>query len=128
MVGHFPFVPALRQAAGHLSVLELNPQEGDLDASEAETVIPDADVVAITGASLINRTLDGLLNLCRKDSFVVVLGFSTPLSPVLFDHGVDVISGTLVSDPELAMRYAGEGANFRQMRGIRHVNMFREGR
>ncbi|MGI5837334.1 MAG: Rossmann-like domain-containing protein [Chloroflexota bacterium] len=128
IVGHFPFVPALRKCAGHLSVLELNPLEGDLDASEASRVIPDADVVAITGTSLTNHTLDDLLKLCSRDSFVVVLGASTPLSPVLFDYGVDVVAGTVVSDPELAMRYAGEGANFRQIQGIRRVNLFREGR
>jgi uncharacterized protein len=57
LVGHFPFVQALRQAVGQLTVLELNPGPGDADSGEAERVIPDADVVAITGSSFVNGTL-----------------------------------------------------------------------
>ncbi len=66
-----------------------------------------ADIVAITGSALINHSIERLLNLCRPESFVVVLGPTTPLSPVLFDHGVDVICGTRVVDrssPRTALR------------------------
>jgi uncharacterized protein (DUF4213/DUF364 family) len=65
------------------------------------------------------------LGLCRPDSLVIVLGPTTPLSPVLFDYGVDIVSGTLVVDPELALRCLSEGATFRQMRGVRLLTMQR---
>ncbi len=126
LVGHFPFVPALREAAANLSVLELRPQSGDAAAEEAANIVPRADVVAITGSAFINHSLEGLLRLCRADAFVVILGPTTPLSPVLFDHGADVISGTRVVDPELALRFVGEGATFRQIQGIRLLSMARE--
>jgi hypothetical protein len=126
LIGHFPFVPALREAAEHLSVLELRPQAGDAGAEEAETIVPEADVVAITGSSFINKSLEALLGLCRADAFIVVLGPTTPLSSVLFDFGADVISGTRVVEPELALRCAGEGATFRQIRGIRLLTMERK--
>jgi uncharacterized protein (DUF4213/DUF364 family) len=126
LVGHFPFVPALREAAAQLHVLELRPQPGDFGAEEAEVIVPQADVVAITGSAFINRSLEGLLKLCRADAFVVVLGPTTPLSPILFDHGAHVISGTRVVDPELALRSASEGATFRQMQGIRLLTMERK--
>ena len=128
LVGHFPFVPALREAAGGLWVLELRPHPGDVGAEEAETVVPQADIVAITGSAFINHTIEGLLALCRPDSLVMVLGPTTPLSPVLFEHGADVISGTQVVDPELALRCLSEGATFRQMRGIRLLTMERQQR
>jgi uncharacterized protein (DUF4213/DUF364 family) len=83
-------------------------------------------VVAITGSAFINHSLEDLLALCRPDAFIVVLGPTTPLSPVLFDHGADVISGTRVTHPELALRSAGEGATFRQIQGIRLLTMARE--
>jgi uncharacterized protein (DUF4213/DUF364 family) len=125
LIGHFPFVPALREAAARLWVLELHPQPGDRLAEEAAAIVPEAELVAITGSALINHTLEPLLSLCRADSFVVVLGPTTPLSPILFDHGADVISGTRVVDPELALRCVSEGATFRQIRGIRLLTMGR---
>jgi uncharacterized protein (DUF4213/DUF364 family) len=125
LVGHFPFVPALREAAAQLQVLELRPQSGDAPAHEAATIVPEAEIVAITGSAFINHSLEDILGLCRTDSFVVVLGPSTPLSEILFDHGADVISGTRVVDPELALRCASEGATFRQIRGVRLLTMER---
>jgi hypothetical protein len=125
LVGHFPFVPSLREAARELSVLELRPQAGDFSAEHAETVLPEADIVAITGSAFINHTIESLLGLCRPGSLVVVLGPTSPLSPVLFDYGVDVISGTRVIDPLLALRCLSEGAVFRQLRGVRLLTMQR---
>ena len=125
LVGHFPFVPALRDAAARLWVLELHPQPGDAFADEAAAIVPQADIVAITGSAFINHSLEGLLALRRPDSFVVVLGPTTPLSPILFDYGANVISGTRVIDPELVLRCAGEGATFRQIRGVRLLTMER---
>ncbi len=125
LIGHFPFVPALREAAARLDVLELHPQSGDAPAEEAEAIVPQADIVAITGSAFINHSVEGLLGLCRADSFVVVLGPTTPLSPVLFDYGADVVSGPRVFEPELALRCASEGATFRQIRGIRLLTMER---
>ncbi len=127
LVGHFPFVPDLREAANQLWVIELEPRPGDLTVEEGEALIPQADVVAITGSAFINHSIESLLTLCRPDSLVVVLGPSAPLSPVLFDHGVDVISGTKVVEPELALRCLSHGATFRQMQGVRLLTMRREG-
>jgi uncharacterized protein (DUF4213/DUF364 family) len=126
LIGHFPFVPQLRKAAGQLAVIELSPQPGDIHADEGDVFVEEADIVAITGSALINHTLERILRLCRLDSFVMVLGPTTPLSPILFDHGVDVLSGTLVVDQEAALRCVGEGAAFRQMQGVRLVTMKRD--
>jgi uncharacterized protein (DUF4213/DUF364 family) len=57
---------------------------------------------------------------------VVVLGPSTPLSAVLFDYGVDVISGTRVVEPGLALRCLSEGATFPQIKGVRLLTMERK--
>jgi uncharacterized protein len=123
VVGHFPFIPDLRKPAGHLDVLEFDPGPGEWPAVAAGEVVPQADVVAITGTSLLNKTFDGLIGLCRADAYVLLLGPTTPLSPILFDYGVDLIAGTRVVDPITALTTAGQGAIFRQMRGVRLVTM-----
>jgi uncharacterized protein (DUF4213/DUF364 family) len=122
VVGHFPFIPKLKEIASQLWVLEQHLTEGDLPEEKADSVLPHADVVAITGTSLINHTFEKLAALCRK-SFVVVLGPSTPLSPILFDYGVDVISGVKVTEPDVVLRYISEGASFRQIQGVRLLTM-----
>ncbi len=125
LVGHFPFVPRLRPSVGHLDVLELHPGPGDLPAEEAANILPLADVVAITGSALLNGTLEGLLACCRADSYVQVLGPSTPLSPVLLDYGVTDVAGSIVADIPAALRGVMQGATFQQMEGVRTVVMSR---
>lgn len=127
LIGHFPFVPDLRRAAGRLWVIALHPQEGDLGPEEGMALLPEADLVAISGSALINHTMEGLLERCRRGSLVLVLGPSAPLSPVLFDHGVEVISGTRVVEPERALRGVSQGAVFRQVEGVRLLTMRRSG-
>jgi uncharacterized protein (DUF4213/DUF364 family) len=122
VVGHFPWIPKLRQVARKLWVLEQRPQAGDLPAEAAEDILPKADVVAITGTSLINHTAEKLLGLARG-SFVVMVGPTSPLLPVLFDWGVDVVSGTKVVEPEKVIRSISEGAIFPQVQGVKLMNM-----
>jgi uncharacterized protein (DUF4213/DUF364 family) len=123
VVGHFPFIPRVRRAVGHLDVLEIDPGPEELHTATASEVMPQADVVAITGTSLVNKTFDSLIKHCRPDAFVLMLGPTSPLSPILFDYGVDLIAGTRVVDPAAALTVAGQGAIFRQMRGVRLVTM-----
>jgi len=128
LVGHFPFIPRLRERVAELWVLELRPQGEDLPADAASQLIPQADVLAITGTTLINRTFEGLMALRRPEAMVLVLGPSTPLSPVLFDHGVHLISGSVVEDVASVLRAVSQGANFRQIhqQGVRLVTLRQE--
>ena len=122
VIGHFPFVERVKPLVKTLWVLELDPQEGDLPASEAPRILPHADVVAITGTTFINHTIDGLLDLA-KGKRIIILGPSTILSPVLFDAGVTALSGICVEDRDVAMRHLREGASFRRLPGLRYVTL-----
>jgi uncharacterized protein (DUF4213/DUF364 family) len=128
LVGHFPFIPSLREQVGSLTVLEQRPTGEDLPATAAIDVIPRADVIAITGTTLLNNTFEGLITLCRPEALVLVLGPSTPLSSVLFEHGVDLLSGSVVEDAAAVLQAVGQGANFRQLHrcGVRLVTMQKE--
>jgi uncharacterized protein (DUF4213/DUF364 family) len=125
IVGHFPFIKKLRQTTKELWVIEKHPRESDLAESEAQNIIPKADVVAVTGSAFVNHSIEGLLKLCEPKAFVIVLGPSTPLSPILFDYGIDVISGTKVVDSETVLRHVCQGATFRQIKGVRLLTMKR---
>ncbi len=127
LVGHFPFVDWLRERVQALWVLELAPRPGDLPASAAAEVIPQADLLAITSMTLLNRTFDGLMALRRPDAQVMLLGPSTPLAPLLFTHGVDLLSGAIVEQIDPVLRGVSEGAGFRQLHrmGVRLVTMTR---
>jgi hypothetical protein len=125
IIGHFPFVARLRQLSKELWVIERRLREKDLGEEEAENLVPQADVVGITGTAFINHTIEHLLSLCRPDAYVVVLGGTAPLSPVLFDYGVDAISGTKVDQPEVVLHCVSQGATFRQLKGVRLLTMKR---
>ncbi|MGC9357516.1 MAG: Rossmann-like domain-containing protein [Anaerolineae bacterium] len=127
IVGHFPFIPHIRSVAAETWVLELEPREGDVPAVKAPELIPQADVVALTGTSLLNHTFDGLIKLCRPDAYVLVLGGTTPLSPLFFDYGVDAVAGTRIVDADATLRCAGQGATFKQLRGKELLTLFRPG-
>lgn len=126
LVGHFPFIPRLREQVGQLWVIEQCPAESEYPVTAAADLISQADVVAITGSTFINHTLDGLLALCRRDALVMVLGPTTPLSTVLFEHGVTIISGARVVDEAAVLRTVGQGATFRQVEGVRLLTLQRE--
>ena len=126
VVGHFPFIPRVRKYSKEVWVIEKNPKEDDFGEAEADNLIPQADVVAITGTALTNHTLDNLLELCSPGAYVIMLGDTAPLSPILFDYGVDALSGTKVVDSEVALRCVSQGANFRQIRGVKRLTMMRQ--
>lgn len=127
IVGHFPFVSRVRHKVKHLWVIEKNPREGDVPEGEADRFLPQADVVAITGTALTNHTMESLLRMCRPSTFVILLGDTTPLSPVLFDYGVDALAGTRVTDTTLVLNCVSQGANFRQIKGTRRLTMMKSG-
>jgi len=128
LVGSFHFTAHIRDVVKELIVLEQNPGVDELPAEIAPAVLPQAEVVAITGMTIVNHTLEGLLELCSPKTFVMVLGPSTPLSSVLFKYGVDHISGAVVTDIDPVLRVIQQGGNFHQVRrsGVRLVNMSRQ--
>lgn len=129
MVGRFPFADRLKSRVGELVVLEENPEPGDLPPNSAKDKLPNAELIAITGMAMINHTLEGLLELCNPEATVMLIGPSTPLSPILFDYGIDILSGAVVEKPESVMRVVAEGGNFKQVHqaGIRLVNIYTPG-
>ena len=127
VIGHFPFAQALRPLVKNLWIIERGNKPDSLPESDAEQILPKCDVVCMTGTTLINHSFARMMSLCPK-AYVILTGPTSPLSPVLFDYGVDVVSGCRVTDAELVNHYITQGATFRQLKqqGVRLLSMRKE--
>lgn len=123
LIGHFPFVETLRPQVRQLWVLEKNPQPGDLPSERAPEILPQAEVVAITGMTMANHSLPELLAHCPPGAEVLLLGPSTPLSTRLAEFGITWLGGSLVEDIAPVVRGVRQGATFRQLHhlGVRLI-------
>jgi hypothetical protein len=126
-VGHIPYGDRIRAAAAESWTLDLEPEGASLPFADAVEVLPRADVVGIGGTALVDGILEETLRACRRDAYVLLVGPSTPLAPLLFAHGVDALSGSIVADPEAVLgqlREPHEGPTPR-LRGMRPVTLHR---
>ena len=97
-VGHLHLTEEIHREAKQLYILERTPQSGDYPDSACDLILPQCDIVIITGAAIINKTLPHLLSLCQN-AYTILIGPSVPMCPELFEHGVDRLSGMAVTDP-----------------------------
>jgi uncharacterized protein (DUF4213/DUF364 family) len=108
VVGRFPDLDVMRGIC-ELKVLERIPGPDDLPDPACEYILPGQDYVFITATSLINKTFPRLLELSRN-SAVFLVGPSTPFAPLLYNHGIHTLAGTVVLEPDSVWRAAQEGA------------------
>jgi len=124
-VGRFPFFPKIQRVAKWSYLLEMNPRPRELPVCAAEEVIPKSDLVVINSTTLINKSLERLLELSRGKT-CVVLGPCTPMSDVLFDFGATAIAGIRVVDPEGLFLSLSQGVKlFRDIGGIQSITRFK---
>jgi uncharacterized protein (DUF4213/DUF364 family) len=120
VVGAFvPFLKSLKRAHQPFTVLEMDPATLKPDelpyfrpADQAADVLPSADVVLITGTTLVNDTIEHLLALCRPDARVVMVGPTVGLLPDAFlRRGVDVLGGVRITAPDAFLDVLAEGGS-----------------
>jgi uncharacterized protein len=111
IVGHFPRLKPVADIC-ELTILERNPQPGDLPDFACEYVLPEQDYVLITGTAIMNKTLPRLLQLSRN-AFVGLVGPSLAFAPWWFDLGVDLLAGSVITDRESVRKAVAEGADRR---------------
>jgi uncharacterized protein (DUF4213/DUF364 family) len=118
MVGHFrPLVNTLKERAGSLTVFERirEPHSELRPAEEAKDILPHCQVALISATSIINHTIDGILQLAGGCREVAVLGASTPLLPEVFSSAnVTLLSGVVMKEAADVLRVVSEGGGMRQ--------------
>jgi uncharacterized protein (DUF4213/DUF364 family) len=128
MIGFFgPLVNPLRERAKVLHIFERrpDPESGILPESAAEEILPKCQVAVISATAILNHTIDGLLDLCKKAREIAILGPSTPFLPELFGRrGVTMLSGLQIADPNSTLRIVSEGGGTRQFgRAVRKLTL-----
>ena len=120
LVGAFvPFLKALKRARQFFTVLEMDAATLKADelahfrpAEEADALVPTADVVLITGTTLLNDTLENPLALCRPDARVVVVGPTVGLYPDAFlQRGASLLGGVRITAPDAFLDVLAEGGS-----------------
>jgi uncharacterized protein (DUF4213/DUF364 family) len=109
VIGAFvPVLSKLKARGGRWWVIEQDPKtlKGDeinhfIPADQAEEIISAADVLIVTGVTLINHTLENILEAARPDAEIAVIGPTASLLPdALFKRGVRVVGGVWVKRPD----------------------------
>jgi uncharacterized protein len=97
-----------------------NPKGEELDhfvpAEQSQEVIKRADVLIITGVTLINHTLEEILRNAGPDREIAVMGPTASLLPEpLFERGVRIVGGVRVERPDSlldVLAVGGSGYHF----------------
>ncbi len=120
MVGAFPpFIKRIQEITKKLFVIEKNPRvvgKGDMIEIESEArlreIIPQANIIVITGVTLVNHTLGPILELAKKASEIIVVGPTASVYPEpLFARGVTVIGGVRIADAAKMIHLIGEAGS-----------------
>src|SRR5882757_4866847 len=120
VVGAFvPFLRELKRRRQPFLVLErdpatLKPEELPFfrPAEEASSVVPEADVLLITGTTLINDTLEELLELAKPTARVTMVGPTVGLLPDPFlRRGADILGSVRITDPDEFLDRLAEGGS-----------------
>lgn len=129
MVGFFgPMVPLLKKRVRELLIFELQSRAGEqvLHAEKSIDELPRCDIALITSTSLINKTMDSLIEAAAKNCReIVLLGPSTPLLPEIFKPlGVTLLSGVIVTDAPGILQVISEGGGMKVFKDyIKKVNV-----
>jgi len=102
MVGYIPpIVKTFERIAGRVIVFDQGlyakegPKSGVHPTEEQPRLLPACDIVILSGSTVVNRSIDGLLALCPRAREIVLVGASTPLFPAAYaDTRVSVLAGS----------------------------------
>jgi uncharacterized protein len=120
VVGAFvPFLRELKRRRQPFLVLEqdpatLKPEELPFfrPAEQAGSVVPEADVLLITGTTLLNDTLEDLLAWAKPAARVTMVGPTVSLLPDAFlRRGADILGTVRITDPDAFLDTLAEGGS-----------------
>lgn len=118
IVGAFQsYIRKISGTGNKLFVLELSenalPPEDKkyfVPSREYKSILPDSDIIIITGQTLVNGTIDDLLKVISTDAQVIITGPSGNIIPdILFQNKISIIGGIRITDPDRLFNIVSEG-------------------
>lgn len=118
-----PILRKLNREGADYKVLEMDARTlkgSELDhfapAQDAPMYVPDADLLVITGVTILNNTLADLLKIAKKGAEILVIGPTASMLPdAFFVRGVTVLGGIVVTKADELLDIiseAGSGYHF----------------
>jgi hypothetical protein len=108
-IGHFEDAAKWRDEGRPVSIVELLPRTGDIHWDDSCEVLSKAQLIFMTGLTLVNGTFAEVVRRTPCASCRVVIGPTVPLTPALFKLGVHWAGTSRISDAPSALRYFGMG-------------------
>jgi uncharacterized protein len=116
VVGWFPFIPRLKSVAARVEVFEKDPGTGFEMTTERAARLARCEVLCVTAATLLNGTLNGILQAARPEAWKMLVGPSAPFCREVLDLGFNAVCGARVDDASPVVRVIQEGGCFQQIR------------
>jgi uncharacterized protein len=128
MIGYFgPLVDPIKNRVRVMHIFERTPipELGVLPDSAATNLLPQCQVVILSATTLLNHTIDSLLENCKNAREIAILGPTTPFLPGLFRRrGVTMLSGVHVVDGPQVLRVVSEAGGTRHFgRAVRKLTL-----
>lgn len=120
IVGAFKtYIEKLSKTKHKISVLEFENEAIEkpyqhyfVDTKKANLILPKSDIIIITGFTLVNNTLEDLLDYIPKNCQVVVVGPSSSFIPdILFNNKVNIVGAIKLTKPKKALKLISEAAS-----------------
>jgi uncharacterized protein len=128
-IGHFEQAEKWRLEGDPVNIIELFPRPGDIHWNDSHDVLARAEIVFMTGLTLVNNTFDEVIRRTPMAKKRIIMGPTVPMSLVLFDFGVDHIGVTIIKDPASTITYCNRGGGsiaHAPDGALQKVNIFRE--
>ncbi len=97
LLHHSGITEQLVSEAREYFILEREPKSGDYPDSACEYLLPDCDVVVITGSASVNKTMPRLLTL-SQNAQIILTGPTVPLCPALLTLGISRLNGQAITE------------------------------
>lgn len=114
-----PMLKKLMAAGADFHVLEQDPRtlkEREtpyyLPPERAAECVPEADLLVITGVTILNNTLPGLLQMAKPGAEILITGPTASMLPeAFFARGVTMLGGIKVTKPDELLNIISEGGS-----------------